>query len=262
MNKLLFFKFVHLKNQLRYLIGFFLIVFSIPSKAQKQITHQQLYWIKYDGQYTLSPSWKISLEVDDRRFFLHNRQLYWLLPRVSASYTLGDGWRAAIGFTYYLTTNPADPTKSAQVTVPELRPHEELNYRQKIGQLILDHRYRLEERWIHKSSATQLIPGYQFNFRFRYQLQLAYSIISKTDEHGNLTAKLADEIMFNFGHSIVYNSFDQNRIYLGINYSISTHVQLELDYLNWFQQRSTGLQYYDRDFIRFTLFHRMDFSKK
>lgn len=262
MNKLLFLKLVHLKNQLRYLIGFFLIVFSIPSKAQKQITHQQLYWIKYDGQYTLSPSWKISLEVDDRRFFHRNRQLYWVLPRLSASYTLGDGWRAAIGFTYHLTTNPADPTKSAQVTVPELRPHEELDYLLKIDQLNMNHRFRLEQRWTHKSSSTELLPGYIFNLRLRYQLQLSYPIIHKADGRGSLTTKLADEIIFGLGSSYTSHAFDQNRIYFGMHYSISSHVQVEFGYLSCFQQGSISNQYYDQNYVQFTFLHQIDLGRK
>ncbi|PJJ75475.1 uncharacterized protein DUF2490 [Thermoflavifilum aggregans] len=235
------------------------IFISSIGYAQKQITHQQLYWIRYYGQYVLSPDWTLTLEVEDRRYFTHNRQLYWVLPRINVLYNLGAGWQAAAGFTYYLTTNPADPEKSSSVTVPELRPHQELDYRQNIRKLTIDHRYRLEERWIHHSSGSELTPGYSFNFRFRYQLQLSYPIINKPQPAGRLTAKLADEIMFNFGHQIVYNSFDQNRIYAGLNYGISPNVQLELGYLNWFQQRSSGNQYYNRDNIRFTLYHRLKF---
>lgn len=237
----------------------FILMIMHGGHAQKQITYQKLYWIRYYGQYVLSPSWTITLEFEDRRYFKHNRQLYWVLPRINVLYNLGAGWQAAAGFTYYLTTNPADPTKSASLTVPELRPHQEFDFRQQIQKLTIDHRYRLEERWIHHYSGNTLTPGYNFNFRFRYQLQLAYPIINKTRPAGRLTAKLADEIMFNFGHQIVYNAFDQNRIYAGLNYGLSPHIQLELGYLNWFQQRSSGNQYYDRDNIRFTIYHLLNF---
>lgn len=225
--------------------------------TQKQIIHQQLYWIRYYGQYDLTRRWTLTLEIEDRRFFAHSRQLYWVLPRVNALYQLGAGWQAAAGFTYYLTTNPADPEKSSTVTVPELRPHQELDYQQNISKLIIAHRYRLEERWIHNSSANALTPGYKFNFRFRYQLQLSYPIIYKPQPTGRLTAKLADEIMFNFGHQIIYNAFDQNRVYAGLNYGISPSIQFELGYLYWFQQRSSGNQYYSRNNVRFTIYHRI-----
>jgi Protein of unknown function (DUF2490) len=237
-----------------------IIIFSQTS-AQKQITHQQMYWIRYYGEYILSPKWTSTIEVEDRRFLPTNRQLYWVLPRVNFLYKLGSGWETAAGFMYYLTSNPADPDKPVQVTVPELRPHEEIDYQQKINKLTISHRYRLEERFIHNSSNTSLTPGYTFNFRFRYQLQLAYAIIKKASGAGSMNVRVYDEIMFNFGHSIINNSFDQNRIYAGINYGISKTVQAELGYLNWFQERSSSNQYYDRDIARLTIYHNIDFIK-
>ncbi len=120
----------------------------------------------------------------------------------------------------------------------------------------------MEERFIHNSNTKDLTSGYRFNFRGRYQLQLSYVLIDRPDAAGTLSAKVSDEIMFNFGHNIVYNSFDQNRIYAGLNYGISKSIQVELGYLNWFQERSSGNQYYDRDIVRITIYHKISFFRE
>lgn len=234
-------------------------VFTGTISAQKQITRQSLYWVRYYGKYRFSPKWGATLELEDRRFFHDNRNLNWLLPRVAVTRSLGSGWSAAAGFTYYLSDNPQDPDQSVALTVPELRPHEELTYQQKTGNLSIKHRYRLEERFTRKNDGTELQSGYDFKWRLRYQLQLQYPLIKRKTAAGTLTIKASDEILLNLGHSVVRHLFDQNRIYVALNYSISKSVQAELGYLDWFQERSSGDQYYRRDIARLTMYHTLNF---
>lgn len=230
--------------------------------AQKSVTHQSQYWLRYFGKYNLSPHYTIDVEFEDRRFFKDDRQGNWVLPRVTLERELGAGWSAGIGFTYYTSLNPQDPTKPQQLTVPELRPDEFLSYKQKIENLTISHRFQLEQRWTRKSSGSELKSGYTFTQRFRYQLQLQYPLIKKLTAAGTLNAKAADEILLNMGHSIVYNTFDQNRAYLGLNYGITNSFQVELGYVSYFQEQKTGTQYYNRDIARLTVYQTLNFYKK
>lgn len=235
--------------------------FTTSLHAQKQITHQSQYWIRYYGKYHISHDWETDVEIDDRRFFKDNRQANWVLPRITVIRKLGAGWNIGAGFTYYTTTNPADPEKAATLTVPELRPHEELNYSQKIGKLGIKQRFKLEQRWTHNSTATELTHGYSFKGRFRYQFQLDYRLITSATGSGSLSAKTSDEILLNLGHSVVNNTFDQNRFYVALNYELSKAFQVELGYMDYFQQRSSGNQYYQRDIARLTIYHSVNFFK-
>ena len=254
--------FRHLSHAKPLLVFLTLMGTAGPLAAQKQVTHQSLYFLRYYGKYQFSPKWGATLELEDRRFFRDNRNVNWIVSRVALTRSLGNGWSAAAGFTYYLADNPADPHASISLVVPELRPHEELTYRQSLGKFSLGHRYRLEERFTRKASADHLASGYDFHFRMRYQLQLAYPLIQKSTPAGTLNVKLADEVMFNLGHSVVWNSFDQNRVYLALNYGITRSVQAELGYLKWFQERSSGDQYYSRDIARLTIYHTVNFYRK
>lgn len=229
--------------------------FASPVLSQKQVTRQSLYWIRYYGKYKLSDSWVLNLEIEDRRFFKNNRQSNWFLPRVAVERKLGKGWAAGAGFSYYLASNPADPAKETAVAVPELRPHQYLTSAQSLGDLGISHRFQFEERWIHNSTSTKLTTGYHFQGRARYRFQLKYPLIKQKTAAGTLNAVAFDEILLNLGHNVVANTFDQNRIYVGLNYGISKALQVELGYLNWFQERSSGNQYYHRDIARLTIYH-------
>ena len=68
--------------------------------------------------------------------------------------------------------------------------------------------------------------------------------------------------MFNVGKKIVKNTFDQNRIYLAVNYKLNNSYAFELGYMNWFQQQKSGTDFYNRDILRFSIFHSIDLKKK
>ncbi len=77
-----------------------------------------------------------------------------------------------------------------------------------------------------------------------------------------MNAIVYDEIMINGGKNIVKNTFDQNRIYGALQYGVNKNIALELGYLNSFQQRPSGVDYFDRDIIRFTFYHKINLQKK
>ena len=231
--------------------------FASPALGQKQITHQSQNWIRYYGKYKLSDNWNINLEIEDRRYFKHHRQSNWLLPRIAVERKLGKGWAAGAGFTYYLSSNPGDPSQETAVTVPELRPHQYLTSSQSLGDLNVSHRFQFEERWIHNSTASELTHGYHFQGRARYKFQLKYPLIKQKTEAGTLSAVAFDEILLNVGHSIVANTFDQNRVYFALNYGISRAFQVELGYMSQLQERSSGTAYYNRDIGRLTIYHSL-----
>lgn len=55
--------------------------------------------------------------------------------------------------------------------------------------------------------------------------------------------------------------FDQNRIYLGVEYPWSKQIATELGYIKIHQSKLSG-GYFDRDVIRFTFYHRIDHSRE
>ena len=129
-----------------------------------------------------------------------------------------------------------------------------------VKQVTVMQRFQAEERFIHNANKESLLAGSTFSWRFRYRLQADYIFWKKENQY--LKTILSDEIMFNAGKSIIKNTFDQNRIYAAVQYGINKNIALELGYLNSFQRRANGIDYFNRDIIRFSVFHKIKISKK
>jgi hypothetical protein len=68
--------------------------------------------------------------------------------------------------------------------------------------------------------------------------------------------------MFNAGNAIVKNTFDQNRIYAAVQYGLNKSIAVELGYLNSYQRRANGIDYFNRDIVRLSIFHKIKVQKK
>lgn len=224
----------------------------------KQVTEQQLVWYAYNNTLEFSPKWSLTSEIHERRFKNPDEQHQF---QVSSrfNYSLGNNWSASAGFTYFLQS-PHDPRATDGLVVPELRPHIQVDYKQTLGRLTIGHRYRIEKRFFRKTADGELADGYTTNFRFRYRLGLEYQVASLYNRP--LKVKINDEIHLNAGKSITYNRFDQNRIYIGLNYAVHKNINVEVGYLNWYQQRAAGNQFYSRDIINFAINHKIDLKRK
>jgi hypothetical protein len=230
-------------------------------QGAKIIVPQQLYWTRYYSQIDLSPKYELHTEVDSRRFFSPHRQ-HQAVFRTHLHYKFGSGWDVGAGLVRFYQF-PQDPRASNRLVVPEWRFFAEINQRSAIWKVQIRQRHRLEDRYFRRVVDGALASGYRTNYRFRYQLQAEYPLVQKEGQRkGNLTLKVSDEIMFNFGREIVRNSFDQNRIYLALHYQLLESLATEVGYVNWFQQQPTGDNYVDRDILRLTVYHRVGLKKK
>ena len=228
---------------------------NFGAKAQKSVINQSLYWLRYYNQFAINKNWTWHNEIDDRRFFKNNKQHH-LIVHSRLHYKIYKNADLAFGLTYSLQS-PQEPNSNTDLVVPELRPVQEINLSNPLGKrFTLQQRLRIEERFLHKNNGIVLLEGYAFNFRFRYRLQGSYKI-NKEEANNPTILKVADELMINAGSKIIYNQFDQNRIYAGLEQGINKNISIELGYLHWYQQRATGNQFFDRDIIRFTLYHKI-----
>lgn len=225
---------------------------------QKEVTRQQLAWFSYALTLKLHPKWSLTSEIHERRFLNPGRQHQFVL-RSQARYALGENWEAAAGFTYFLQS-PHDPSATQRLVVPELRPHIQFNYSQAIGRAGITHRYRTEMRFFRNTSSGELAAGYHHNFRFRYRLGLEYRLANLQERP--LKLKLSNELHVNAGRNITYNRFDQNRIYTGLSYALMPNLEVEAGYLNWYQQRASGHQFYNRHIVQLAVSHKLDLTGK
>jgi hypothetical protein len=247
-------KLVKLFNIECLLIG--VLFFTLNNYAQqKHIDNQKLVWYGYFNTLLFNENWKLNSEIQERHF-VHPVAQHQLVFRTNIERKIVNNSSALLGMTLFLQS-PNDPYSASNLMVPELRPSIGFTNFDRFGLLKMNHRYQLEARFYHNTMNDDLTSGYTFsNFRFRYQLGFDYPII-KIENSDKLVLKLKDEVMLNIGNQIVRNTFDQNRIYLGINFNVNSKFALEAGYLNWYQQQTNGTSYYNRDILRLSIFHTL-----
>ena len=235
------------------------IFFSTFLFGQKNVENQQLLWYGYYNKLQINQNWVLNSEVQERHFYQPLVQ-HQLVFRTNLDRRILDDINVSLGFVVFLQS-PNDPESESTLMVPELRTDFGFNAKKKYKYFNVNQRFKVEARFFHQTENNELVGGYQFsNFRIRYQLGLDIPLINKQDAE-KLILKIKDEVMFNFGKNIVKNVFDQNRIYIGLNYPMNKNLAFEAGYLNWFQQRPSGTDFYNRDIIRFSVFHTINLKK-
>lgn len=247
--------------QLKKPVFFLLLIFTVCLKnvLAKEVTKQNLLWFAYFNTIQFTPKWSSTFDIQER-IFTDKLKQHQLVFREQINFHMPKQWVASIGFTYFLQS-PHNPYSSSNLMVPELRPHIQLSNRNTINDnFFVQHQYRIEKRFFRNATNSELISGYNTNYRFRYQLSLNYNVFKIKKQP--VTLRVSNEIHINAGKTIVKNVFDQNRIYTGINFRISEYLTVETGYLNWFQQRASGNEFFNRNIFRVTVNQTINLVKK
>ena len=240
-------------------IVFLLSIYSIFLQAQetKTINNQDMVWYAYYNTLQFSEKTYLTSELQERHF-VNKLEQHQIVFRTHLHQEIDKNRDISAGFCFFFH-GKNDPDQPKTVTVPEFRPHVELGIKQPFSKFTLFHRYRAEFRYFHNVSADRLSleDGYEFtNFRLRYQLQASTKLGAIQNKIVRL--RVFDEIMLNAGKKVIDNVFDQNNIYVGLSVEINPNTQFEIGILKRFQQRATPNEYFERDILRLTLFHKIN----
>ncbi len=243
----------------RFAILYFLL-FGYTSSAQteKKVDHQSLLWTRYYNLLNLNNKWSVHTEFDNRIFINPVKKNLYVF-RIQGRYKINPEIEIGGGFAYFSVATQ-NPEINYDFNVPEYRGQQDILWKKDFNKFALIQRFQVEERFFHNTDKVALLPGTTFFWRFRYRIQGEYSFWKK--ENHFLKAIVYDELMINGGENVIKNTFDQNRIYAALHYGINKNIALELGYLNSFQQRPSGLDYFNREIIRFTFFHKINLQKK
>ncbi|MFV8344901.1 DUF2490 domain-containing protein [Flavobacterium sp. ZB4P13] len=240
------------------ILFFFLVCFISRAQTEKNIDHQSILWTRYYNQLLLNEKWSLHTEFDNRVFLKPVKENLYVI-RIQGRYKINEHLETGIGFTHFSVATQ-DPEVSYTFKTPEYRGQQDITWKLNVSKVTLNQRFQAEERFIHNANKESLLPGTTFSWRFRYRLQADYTFWKKENQY--LKTILSDEIMFNAGKTIIKNTFDQNRIYAALQYGINKNIALELGFLNSFQRRANGIDYFNRDIIRFSIFHKIKVQKK
>lgn len=223
----------------RYLI-FILILFTgnKPVLAQlpaKQVKHQMQTWTSINTVFRLTPKWGVVGDLHLRRnhgiseqgfYFIRLGAMYWINDHTTLAGGIGHLWLA--------------PKEGLQTWGDEQRLYQQFQVNGKPGKLSFLHRIRNEQRWQRVIRNDVATGQSRFSNRLRYLAGLQLRIFSNPKMP---TLQISDELMIQFGKEVVYNTFDQNRFFVGIRQGIGPQFSFDFGYMNVYQQRATGYQY-------------------
>ena len=228
--------------------------------GQKQTVNVGQTWIGYFNQVRYSDKWgswaDIHLRTKEETF----SNLSQSIVRIGLTYYLNENTKITGGYAF-VNHFPAENHKN--ISQPEHRPWQQIQWHTKYSRLRLMQWVRLEERFRHKiENDDKLASGYHFNYRVRYNFFLSAPLSKKAFAPKTLSFVANDELHLNFGKEIVYNYFDQNRFFLGLVYHTNTHDNFQFGYMNVFQQQAAGNKYRSIHAIRLFYFHNLDLRNK
>ena len=221
----------------------------------KTVNELSQSWTSLNSTIKFSKHWGIVADFHLRRtnfladpnfYFLRTGVQYWVTDHFSLTVGIGKMW-------------VAPTTTNWEHFAEENRIYQQALFTNKMGKIGMLQRIRNEQRWIEKIANDQFTGDYKFSNRIRYLLALNIPIF-KNPLYPSLS--LSDELMVQFGKEIVYNSFDQNRLFLGIRQPISKTLNFDLGYMQSYQQKASGYQYDRIHTLRCFFYYSPDFSKR
>lgn len=226
--------------------------------ADKHIHSREQLWLGYFNQTRFTNKIGMWLDVHYRQTDNFIERPFQFIFRPAMTYYLEDHLRVNIGYAYVRHF----PGEGLNTTRTEHRPWQQIWWNQKhVGFTTLQW-LRFEQRFNQKVIADELQEGYNFNFRVRYNMSFFIPLKGKEMAKGIPFAVIMDEIILNFGDHITYNTFDQNRFFIGFGYPFTSHLNAQLGYMNVFQQEASGNNYISTHAIRLFLFHSLDWRKE
>ena len=237
------------------------VFFFNETKAQtKQTEKLNQVWLGYFNQTRFSNKWGIwaDLHLRTKEDFVNNFSQS--IVRLGVTYYINNVTKFTLGYAY-ITNYPGDNHK--QISQVEHRPWQQIQWHTKYGKKRMMQWFRLEEKYKRKIlNDSTLAGGYGFNWKLRYNFWYDIPLSKKGIVPKALSLVVNDEVHVNFGKQIANNYFDQNRFFLGLKYQVNEHSNLQVGYMNLFQQLAAGNKYKSIDATRIFFFQNIDARKK
>jgi hypothetical protein len=184
--------------------------------------------------------------ADPSFYFLRAAVNYWIKDNLTVAAGLGQMWVA--------------PTTSGwHHFAIEKRIYQQGQLSSKLGKVGIVQRLRNEQRWQEKIVNDKFTNSYKFTDRIRYLLSLNIPV-SKNKYYPSIT--LADELAIQFGKEVVYNTFDQNRIFIGLKQQVCKNLSFDIGYMLVYQEKASGIQYDKNNTFRWFFYYTPDLRKK
>lgn len=215
-----------------------LMIFSIAATQTFAQKNDLGAWYMYFGNNKISKKLNWHNEIQYRNFDRIG-DLEQLLIRTGIGYDLTENNNnILLGYGFILSQPYVNGEKKENI---EHRIFQQYITKQKFGRFYLQHRYRLEERFLQDD----------FRMRFRYLLGVNIPINNKEMLPKTFYGSVYNEIFLHFNSP----TFDRNRVYGALGYVINKNMRIEAGYMNQIQENK------NRGQIQIGFYNNIPFTK-
>lgn len=241
----------------------FVVGCTVASVAQKNISNQFHGWALYTGTHKITNKVNFMTEYQWRRAdgFQHWQQS---LLRLGTEYVINPKISFMVGYGW-IKTFPYG-TQPVLHDFNEHRVFEQVNLKDKIGRFELQHRYRIEQRFIEqyaKNSSGEVVqvdPVFRNRIRYRAMVMVPLSRKEMTDN--TLFLNVNDELFVGIGEGIAKNPIDQNRFIAALGRRFNAQTNVQVGYLNQFVIKSNATDMERNHSLWISMVYNLDFSKR
>ena len=230
-------------------------VLTAQELPERQVYDNTQFWTSVNGTLRLSQRWGMITDVHIRRDdFLRDPNFYFL--RLGAAYWIDDQFSLAGGIAALWLATDTDVGLEYAL---ERRTYQQLLWRAEVKNVVFLQRVRIEQRWHEVLDPLDgTVDRIRYSNRFRFLISASFKVFNNPKWP---RAVISDEILFHVGKEIVFNTFDQNRLFLGFNSRLGEKWTVDYGYMMVYQQRYSGFEYDMNHTIRLFFYYTPDFRK-
>jgi hypothetical protein len=216
----------------RRIFLFVIIIFTsvqvIAQPGNRQVVNQSIEWFATTANVKVHK--RLTWVLDGQYRFVQSFEPMQFQVRTALDIKVNDHFSfIPVGYVY--TINPLYGKQPASFVNNEHRIWQQAFYKHSIGRFKLDHRIRVEERFIQDHKADPDGAYSDYRWRFRYRFMARFPLTKKTIEAKTLFASTYDEVFLSRGSAVKVKQPDQNRIFVGLGYQFTKDLSLQGGFL-------------------------------
>ena len=237
------------------IIIFSCFIVSANAQQEKVINKQDQAWVSINNTVRLSNHWGFIADAHERgNNFFADPSFHFL--RAGVDYWLKDNITFVLGYGHMWVA----PTTPGWTTVQnENRVYQQGQIISKLGTTSMMQRLRNEQRWQDIIVNDKRTGDKKFTDRIRYLLSFTIPVFKNPYYPA---AVISDELCIQFGKEVVYNTFEQNRVFIGIKQKLTRDLSFDLGYMLVTQQKASGYVYDENHTFRWFFYYQPDLRKK
>ncbi|MFZ6013869.1 MAG: DUF2490 domain-containing protein [Bacteroidota bacterium] len=236
---------------------------TFAQPANREIVNQSIEWFGLTTNTKLTK--RISLMVEGQFRYAREFEQQQYQARTALEISVNKNLSIA-PLAYVYTWNYLYGKQPAAFANNEHRTWQQVTYKHKFARINLQHRLRVEQRFIQTHSINAegnvINEGYTLHQnRLRYRFLATIPLNKPTMESGSWFSSFYDEAFLSWGENVTFHEPDQNRIFAGLGYQFNSSLSIQSGLLYQMLIKANGAKQENNLGLQVQLTYNLDLTK-